>query len=234
MGLYTSEKVFAYTFATLLSVNYQYEEREDSGNPETARPMPCAVVANIGDCRLLSDDGKGNHVYRQVTNDHRPQNRSEHNRLVLCVREGTATLGKEKDTGALRVFPGGLAVSRSIGDLYCARGIICTPELHRVPLSGEGTTHRFVIASDGLWDVMTNEEVGKIASRIQKKESTNEDNTNTDNGANSTCNEEVIVNPSQAATKLMEHCLMNGGHVDDITLLVVDIRINGSANKDNE
>ncbi len=64
------------------------------------------MVANAGDCRLLTDDGLGSHEFRQVTIDHRPTNDDEHTRLKECVRQGDAFLGREMGVGTLRVYPG--------------------------------------------------------------------------------------------------------------------------------
>lgn len=180
--------------------------------------MPHAVVANTGDCRLLTDDGLGSHEYRQVTTDHRPEDPGEHDRLVKRVQQGHAVLGREVRAGTLRVYPGGLAVSRSLGDLSSSKAIICTPEIFRVPIAVcEGKT-RLVLASDGLLDVMTNQQIGEIVARVQKKEEE-------DSG------EETIVSPGQAASKLMEECLKNGGHLDDVTILVVDVSYSGNSAK---
>lgn len=74
--------------------------------------MPCVVVANTGDCRLLTDDGLGSHEFRQVTTDHRPVNDNEHERLKECVRQGGALLGREMGVGTLRVYPGMVHLER--------------------------------------------------------------------------------------------------------------------------
>jgi len=200
--------------------------------------MPYAVVANTGDCRLLTDNGTGSHTYHQVTTDHRPGDPNEHSRLVKCVRQGNAILGREVAVGGtLRVYPGGLAVSRSLGDLDASSAIICTPDIFHIPITGDGKTHRFVLGSDGLWDVMTNDEVGKIVARVQKTTATpvtdgevqEDDDHANDDGNN--MNEEKVVDPSEAAEKLMEECLKNGGQFDDVTLLIVDIRLNKESEK---
>lgn len=55
----------------------------------------------------------------------------------------------------------GLAMSRSIGD-YIAHtaGVIADPEVMRFELNQD---HKFiVVASDGVWEFLTNEEIGHI------------------------------------------------------------------------
>lgn len=55
----------------------------------------------------------------------------------------------------------GLAMSRSIGDNVAhSIGVSPDPEVHKYNLN---ESHKFiVIASDGVWEFLTNEEVGKI------------------------------------------------------------------------
>ncbi len=103
---------------------------------------------------------------------------------------------------------GGLAVSRSIGDLNASGAIMCTPDVHRLPVADDGRVHRLVLGSDGLWDVLENSEVEKIVARVQKKKienATNEkdkgDNANAANEETTAKDEEqMIVEPNQAAS----------------------------------
>jgi serine/threonine protein phosphatase PrpC len=65
---------------------------------------------------------------------------------------------------------GGLAVSRTIGDYsvkdnYLGRGVIATPEIFVGQQRPDDEF--FVIGTDGLWDVLSNEEVvGFVRSRL--------------------------------------------------------------------
>lgn len=195
--------------------NKYYGEGKNDDNDEKLIPMTHAVVANAGDCRLVTDDGSGTHTYRQVTRDHRPEDPDEHKRLQNCAKQGKAILGRDvRGVGTLRIYPGGLAVSRSVGDVTSSSAVICTPEIFRVPIATKenyGVT-RFVLGSDGLWDTLSNEKVGKIVARKQTKKNDASDKS-----------EEVIVDPNQAASELMQECLKHGGYVDDVTLIVVDV-----------
>lgn len=83
---------------------------------EVGEDIPQVVVANVGDSRLITDDARGNGKFRQVTTEHRPSNPAEKKRLTECVARGEATLHRSSESADLRVFPGGLAVSRTIGD----------------------------------------------------------------------------------------------------------------------
>lgn len=55
--------------------------------------------------------------------------------------------------GPLRVWPGGVCVSRSIGDHDVGPEILATPHIRQilVPLRG----CRLIIASDGVWDAIS-------------------------------------------------------------------------------
>ena len=74
------------------------------------------MVANTGDSRLITDDGSGGQEFRQVTTDHRPNNPAEKRRLTQAVARGETTLHRSSEYRDVRIFPGGLAVSRTIGD----------------------------------------------------------------------------------------------------------------------
>lgn len=103
-----------------------------------------------------------------ATKDHKPDRKDEKKRIE---RAG----GKIYKHGVWRV--NGLAVSRSIGDKACKEQgvgqIIATPEYAHIPLTFEN--HFLVMATDGLWDVMGNEEVVAIVRQAlqQKKSCTN-------------------------------------------------------------
>ncbi|GJV90200.1 protein kinase-like domain, concanavalin A-like lectin/glucanase domain protein [Tanacetum coccineum] len=57
--------------------------------------------------------------------------------------------------GPLRCWPGGLCLSRSIGDLDVGEFIVPVPYVKQVKLSSAGG--RMIIASDGVWDAMSAE-----------------------------------------------------------------------------
>ncbi|KAF8404346.1 hypothetical protein HHK36_009229 [Tetracentron sinense] len=103
-------------------------------------------VANVGDCRVvLSRNGKAD----ALTYDHRPSRDDERYRIessggsVNCCH------------GILRV-QGTLAVSRAIGDLDWKEWIISEPETRKLHLTPD--CEFLIIASDGLWDKVTNQE----------------------------------------------------------------------------
>ncbi|PNW75498.1 hypothetical protein CHLRE_12g529150v5 [Chlamydomonas reinhardtii] len=103
------------------------------------------LVANVGDSRaVLSRGGKA--VALSV--DHKPNVKEERSRIEsaggVVVWAGTWRVG------------GVLAVSRAFGDRPLKRYVCATPALADERLTSEDEF--LLLASDGLWDVMTNQE----------------------------------------------------------------------------
>jgi len=67
----------------------------------------------------------------------------------------------EPGYGPLRAWPGGLCVSRAIGDMDVGECIIAHPHIMQVQIPEEGA--RVVVASDGLWDCFPSRKVVKMA-----------------------------------------------------------------------
>lgn len=106
-------------------------------------------IGNTGDSRaVLCRNGKGT----ALSNDHKASSSSE--RARVSKAGGVVYLG--------RLF-GILAVSRSIGDKELKirrRGILISdPEVTEHEVTEDGV---LVLASDGLWDVLSNEDVGQM------------------------------------------------------------------------
>lgn len=156
---------------------------------------------------MITDDGTSS--FRTITHDHRPGEAAEHARL----RECRAYMTRATTNHVVRIFPGGLGLSRSIGDLGCCPGVIPTPDVFIVPLTASPSskdctnTRRFVIASDGLWDFVDTETVGKLAAQAR----------------DSTPGTHHTSSPKDAAAEILEYCMARGGTQDDVTILVVDV-----------
>ncbi|XP_059288789.1 protein phosphatase 2C 51-like isoform X2 [Lycium ferocissimum] len=110
------------------------------------------VVANCGDCRVvLCNSG----VAIPLSNDHKPDRPDEKKRVEDAG-------GKILNWNGSRV-QGVLATSRSIGDHYLKPYVIPEPE---VTVYKRNEWDEFlVIATDGLWDVVSN----KVACEVVKK-----------------------------------------------------------------
>ncbi|XP_057536298.1 probable protein phosphatase 2C 25 [Amaranthus tricolor] len=109
------------------------------------------IVSNAGDCRAVLSRGG---VAEALTTDHRPSRQDEKDRIEA--------LGGYIDcyNGVWRI-QGSLAVSRGIGDKQLKQWVIAEPETRILKIK---TDDEFLIlASDGLWEKVTNQEAVDIA-----------------------------------------------------------------------
>ncbi|CAN6271986.1 unnamed protein product [Urochloa humidicola] len=131
------------------------------------------IVANLGDSRavLATMSDSGHLAAVQLTVDHKPSLPGEASRIARC---GGRVFALKDEPSVARVWlPGedipGLAMARSLGDLKLKRhGVVPEPEVaHRRVGSGDLF---IVLATDGVWDVMSNEEVVSIVCATARKE----------------------------------------------------------------
>lgn len=112
-------------------------------------------AANVGDSSALLIRGK---TVVWLTKDHKPTEASERERLISS--------GVELSENQTRV--GGLAVSRALGDHFLKEenlGVIAEPHTSELlELTDEDSV--LLIASDGLWDVMTGERALQLCSGL--------------------------------------------------------------------
>lgn len=102
------------------------------------------TCANVGDCHAIQVKEKS-HMW--ITTSHRLQdNANERQRLKSKISYIRDECGKP--CGPPRLYPGGLASSRSIGDADCEY-ISCNPSLYSDVLCEEDA---LVMCSDGIWD----------------------------------------------------------------------------------
>jgi len=112
-------------------------------------------VAHVGDSRaaIVAADCS----LTRLTEDHRPNNEAE--AKAVRARGGfVISLGGSN----LRVN-GVIAITRSLGDKNLADALSCEPDVAEFTLPEKAT---LVLACDGLWDVVTDEEVGRSASDL--------------------------------------------------------------------
>ncbi|XAR67052.1 Phosphoprotein phosphatase [Bertholletia excelsa] len=155
------------------------------------------ITSNCGDSRAV--------LYRgtktiPLTVDQKPDREDE---LVRIEGEG----GKVINWNGARVF-GVLAMSRAIGDRYLRPWIIPVPEVTCTTRSEEDEC--LILASDGLWDVMSNEEAGEVARRILRRR-----------------RRSIIDNEVPAAQAVAESLteMASGRHSsDNISIIVVDLK----------
>ena len=120
------------------------------------------IVANVGDSRAILCRGDG--AVFQLTRDHKPNDNIERQRIERCggsvdwcgMRDDE---GKQIDgTGVYRIN-GNLAVARAIGDRAEKPCVSSEVEISTHDISGDRNGDFILLASDGLWDVMENEDV---------------------------------------------------------------------------
>ncbi|KAJ4958501.1 hypothetical protein NE237_025612 [Protea cynaroides] len=163
------------------------------------------IIANCGDSRAVLCRGK---EAVPLSVDHKPNREDEFARIE-------AAGGKVIQWNGYRVF-GVLAMSRSIGDRYLKPWIIPQPEVQFVPRAKEDEC--LILASDGLWDVMTNEEVCEVARKrilLWHKKNGVTPLAERGNGVDSA---------AQAAAEYLSKIALQKGSKDNISVVVVDLK----------
>ncbi|PNW77853.1 hypothetical protein CHLRE_10g454450v5 [Chlamydomonas reinhardtii] len=117
------------------------------------------TVANIGDSSAVLDTGCS---ILELTGSHRIQSNPEEQARLRGAGCTLAPLGfhlqgparqGELGVGPLRLWPGGLCVSRSVGDLDAGPEVMPLPHIRQVLLPSNGA--RIIVCSDGVWDLMS-------------------------------------------------------------------------------
>ena len=132
------------------------------------------ICANVGDSRAIMVTSKDEIV--QLNRDHKPELPEEKKRIES---KGGEISQYEEDgikSGPFRVwkknemYPG-IAMSRSIGDSIATElGVISRPEIIEKELQ-EGEIKFIIIASDGVWEFLSNEDVrDRIMPYYNKKD----------------------------------------------------------------
>lgn len=152
------------------------------------------TVASVGDSRCILDTQGG--AVSVLTVDHRlEENQEERERVTASGGEvGRLSIFGGAEIGPLRCWPGGLCLSRSIGDMDVGEFIVPIPYVKQVKLSNAGG--RLIIASDGIWDAVSSEMAAKSCRGL----------------------------PAElAARQVVKEALRPRGLRDDTTCIVVDI-----------
>ncbi len=179
----TPQQAFVHSYEmTSQELSYQ-----DSGTTAVTFLMrgKSIFTANVGDARAIVIGQQG---FSQLTIDHRLSNVEEGQRI--------------KDRGGIISYPyvyrgnQGLMPTRSIGDQFFKEiGIIATPSLSEYSITQDDRL--LVAACDGLFDVMTNEEIAQLAGRLSQ--------------------------PQELVSKLRDEVLFHRYGTDNLTILVVSL-----------
>ncbi|XP_010539072.1 PREDICTED: probable protein phosphatase 2C 12 isoform X2 [Tarenaya hassleriana] len=152
------------------------------------------TVASVGDSRCILEPAEGGVYY--LSADHRLEiNEEERERVTASGGEvGRLNTGGGTEIGPLRCWPGGLCLSRSIGDMDVGEFIVPVPYVKQVKLSSAGG--RLIISSDGVWDALTAEIALDCCRGLP---------------------------PEAAAEQIVKEAVGKKGLRDDTTCIVVDI-----------
>ncbi|KAI3733076.1 hypothetical protein L1987_64293 [Smallanthus sonchifolius] len=164
------------------------------------------IVANCGDSRaVLCRNGKA----VPLSNDHKPDRPDELSRIQaaggrVIYWEGARVLGV-------------LAMSRAIGDDYLKPYVICEPEVTITERMMEDEC--LIIASDGLWDVVSNETACGVARMCLKGKGAV-------NGMNNPIEKESESwdKACSDASILLTKLALARRSTDNVTVVVVDLR----------
>nr|XP_043617661.1 probable protein phosphatase 2C 76 [Erigeron canadensis] len=163
-------------------------EKDNSGDDGSTASTAVLVgnhlyVANVGDSRtVISKAGKA----IALSEDHKPNRTDERKRIESAG-------GVVMWAGTWRVG-GVLAMSRAFGNRMLKQFVVAEPDIQEQELSEE--FELLVLASDGLWDVVSNDDVISIA--------------------------QAELEPEAAANKLIETAF-GCGSADNITCIVVKL-----------
>ena len=180
-------KALEYAFDKAEEEFYMIYEKSDSGS--------CAIVclliddviyvANLGDSRLIISNNNGKN-YRILTNDHNLYNENERKRIEMNgskiyqekIQLNQYIINKNNNNniflvGPYRINPGGLSITRSIGDFSSKilsyggmpNTIIPKPEIISYKITSD--TDFVFLASDGIFNVMKNIEIIHLISEIK-------------------------------------------------------------------
>jgi len=134
------------------------------------------IIANLGDSRcVLGTKNKNEWKYINLSRDHKPDIKEEADRIKKKGGRIRPMIDEDGNfVGPMRVYMKdkdmpGLAMTRSFGDNFASiAGTICEPEVKEHILVPEDKF--IVLASDGLFEFISSEEVGNIVKGYYEKD----------------------------------------------------------------
>ncbi|CAN6439430.1 unnamed protein product [Victoria cruziana] len=162
------------------------------------------VVANCGDSRAVLCRGR---KPIPLSVDHKPDREDEAARIEEAG-------GRIIHWDGVRVC-GVLSMSRAIGDAYLKPWIIPVPEVTLTERTDDDEC--LILASDGLWDVITNDEACEVARRCLRQCRRRNAGTRREEGQ---------VQAAKVAAQYLTTLALHRGSRDNISVVVVDLKSN--------
>eukprot|EP00940_MAST-03C_sp_MAST-3C-sp2_P002932 g2932.t1 len=164
------------------------------------------VVANSGDSRCVlgcsGSKSKSQMETIPMSFDHKPKDKTERDRIIAAG--GHVSMGR---------VDGDLAVSRALGD-FIYKNPKRAPEKQKVSPVPDIKIHRrsekdqfMILACDGIWDVMSNEDAVDFVSKAMSRGGTDME---------------------EIAKELLDHCLLKGSR-DNMSVIIIVFRGKGHA-----
>lgn len=153
------------------------------------------VVAHVGDTRAVICRENG--AVTRLCEDHIPGRKDELERIESAGGLVVQVRGTSRVNGVL-------AVSRAIGDLELKELVIARPDITSFFLSGD--EEFILVASDGLWDVVSEREGVDIIRNTESNNDRKEDDW------------------EHCAAKALVECAWERGTTDDVCVLVVNLQ----------
>ena len=175
---------------------------------------------NIGDSRAILISFKNGVV--DLSRDHKPSEKSEEDRIL---RSGGFITLPEQGDGVHRVM-GRLSLSRALGDWELRPWVSPTPDVtvrSRLP-----DDDYVFIASDGVWDVMSSVEVGKMlyervfkgAASLQRRD---KNATSTEQSRRHHIDSTMTQVVEEALKSILVECRARGSG-DNITMILLNLQ----------
>lgn len=160
------------------------------------------VIANCGDSRAVLSRGG---AAIPLTKDHKPERDDETSRIE-------AAGGRVIYWDGYRVS-GLLALSRALGDRYLKQYVISEPDVLCLPRTDDDEC--LILASDGLWDVISNETACDVARRCLASARKRSEHRRSRAGDDTA---------SAAVAALLVKLAYGRGSKDNISVVVIDLK----------
>lgn len=152
------------------------------------------TIAHVGDSRAVLGGASGRKM--RLSEDHRPSRPDERERIESAGGLILTAAGTSRVNGVL-------AVSRALGDQELKQLVIAKPEISNICL--KGNEEFVVIASDGLWDVISDDEaVGMVCDVLESSQ-------------------DGFGRQEDDAAKVLVQNAWDRGSNDDVSVIVVDL-----------